>query len=128
MHTEQRSDPRFDRRNVRKARPTSETEFASVKLAFFHRIAAWANALESRDSTTARQELRHIEILSERLLQDELFLASAASKQLKPDDLVHCITAYLSTITDSMRYSNAAQEPGNDDDVPNLDEDDPHLS
>lgn len=90
---------------MRKTRPTSETEFASVKLAFFHRITAWANALENREPMMAREELRHIEILSERLLEDDLFLKSAASKELKPSDLVGCLTAYLCAITDSMPYS-----------------------
>jgi hypothetical protein len=38
---------------MRKPRPSSETEFASVKLAFFHRIGAWADALKKLDVAAA---------------------------------------------------------------------------
>ena len=90
---------------VRKTRPTSETEFASVKLAFFHRISAWADALEDRDTATARQELRHIDVLAERLLQDDLFLKAAATRRIDPSELVGCLTTYLAAITDSIGYA-----------------------
>lgn len=94
------------RLTVRKTRPTSETEFASVKLAFFHRISAWADALEDRDTAMARQELRHIEVLAERLLQDDLFLKAASARRLNPSELVGCLTTYLAAITDSMPYAD----------------------
>ena len=97
---------------VRKTRPTSETEFASVKLAFFHRISAWADALEDRDTAMARQELRHIDVLAERLLQDDLFLKAAATRRIDPSELVGCLTTYLAAITDSIGYAD--QPPASD--------------
>ena len=93
---------------MRKTRPTSETEFASVKLAFFHRITAWAEALERRDVAAARLELRHLDVLSVRVLQDELFVRAARDRDLRPEDLVGCLAAYLSAITDSMQFAPPA--------------------
>jgi hypothetical protein len=100
---------------MRNISPTGGMEFASAKWAFFHRIGGWSDALENGDLDHAQMELRHMEILSERLLQDPLFKDAAAKQNAQPEDLVNCLNAYLRAITESMPYSAAGDEKGADE-------------
>ena len=95
---------------MRKTKHTTDSEFVRIKLAFFHRIGAWADALENGDLDSGRRELRHLEVLSERVAQDDLFVKAATKGKTSPEDLVGCIKAYLTAITEAMPYARLNEE------------------
>ena len=71
--------------------------------------------MERGDVAAARLELRHLDVLSQRVMQDELFIRAARERDLQPEDLVGCLSEYLAAITDSMPFEAPAGDDDNGD-------------
>jgi hypothetical protein len=86
--------------------PKSPTATQSVvaKIAFFHRVGAWADAVECGDFARAQMELRLLKVLGPKVAVDECFGEVVRRRGLanSTQDLVSCFHDYLSALTESL--------------------------